>query len=327
MNKPIFLEINYVLELSPKAPFNFDATMYKPDHFPSTDNGWQPGIRWQTMLWDGKLLGLKFERDGTIGAPKIRLQVWSEERLTKDFIFTLTQEINYRYNIQRDLAEFNQLFKRDPHLGPIIEKWRGMRPMNYSSLYEYLIITIVLQNATVRRSVSMLQSLFEKYGTLLSYDSKQLYCFWQPRLLNNVSEDKLRVLKVGYRAKYMKKVTESFIKGKIDEIELRSKMREEQREALLKLYGIGPASVGYLLFDVFHHWDELRYIPPWEQKIYSKLFFNQEPDEPVPADKLLEFFDRRFGKYKALAVHYIWEDLFWKRKHEEIPWLEKLIRL
>jgi hypothetical protein len=26
-------------------------------------------------------------------------------------------------------------------------------------------------------------------------------------------------------------------------------------------------------------------------------------------------------------VHYIWEDLFWKRKHAKIDWLEQLIRL
>jgi len=99
-----------------------------------------------------------------------------------------------------------------------------------------------------------------------------------------------------------------------------------RNEALLALYGIGPASVGYILSDVFHNLDELNYISPWEQKIYSKLFFNQQPDKPVPVDKLIKFFNQRFGKYKTLAVHYIWEDLFWKRKHEEIEWLEKLIR-
>ncbi|GAG63209.1 unnamed protein product [marine sediment metagenome] len=108
---------------------------------------------------------------------------------------------------------------------------------------------------------------------------------------------------------------------------MRNKSREEQRKALLALYGIGPASVGYILSDVFHHLDELNYISPWEQKIYSKLFFNQQPDKPIPVDKLLKFFDQRFGKYKTLAVHYIWEDLFWKRKHGNIEWLDKLIRL
>ena len=44
-------------------------------------------------------------------------------------------------------------------------------------------------------------------------------------------------------------------------------------------------------------------------------------------DLLLQTFEQRFGKYKMLAVHYIWEDLFWRRKHEHVEWLEKLIRL
>ncbi len=78
---------------------------------------------------------------------------------------------------------------------------------------------------------------------------------------------------------------------------------------------------------MFHHLDELNHISPWEQKIYSKLFFDSAPDEPVPVDQLLHLFNDRFGKYKMLAVHYVWEDLFWKRKHEGIEWLEKLIRL
>jgi hypothetical protein len=31
--------------------------------------------------------------------------------------------------------------------------------------------------------------------------------------------------------------------------------------------------------------------------------------------------------WEKLASHYIWEDIFWKRKHEHIEWLEKEIRL
>ena len=95
---------------------------------------------------------------------------------------------------------------------------------------------------------------------------------------------------------------------------------------LLKLYGVGPATVWYLLFDVFHHWDFFNHVSPWEQKIYSKLFFNQDPEKPVPVEKILKYFEK-FGKYKQLAVHYIWEDLWWKRKNKSIPWLEKLIRV
>ncbi len=44
-------------------------------------------------------------------------------------------------------------------------------------------------------------------------------------------------------------------------------------------------------------------------------------------DRLLRLFERRFGEYKMLAVHYVWQDLFWKRKYDNVEWLEKLIRL
>jgi 3-methyladenine DNA glycosylase/8-oxoguanine DNA glycosylase len=325
--QPAVLKAKRVIELVPKAPFNFDATLHKPDHFPSADNDWEPGVRWQTMLWQKTLLGLKFENQGTIDQPSLSLSIWSDKALDEEFLANLMTEINYRYDLQLDLTEFEQRFRDDPQLGPIIDNWRGMRPLNCSSLYEYLIITIVLQNATVRRSVSMMQALLENYGSLLAYDGKQLYCFWEPEVVDRATEQELRGLKTGYRAKSIKKVTEAFVKQGIDEFGLRNQPREEQRQVLLGLYGIGPASVGYILFDVFHHLNELNHISPWEQKIYSKLFFDADPDEPVPVDQLLRLFDERFGKYKMLAVHYVWEDLFWKRKHGDIAWMEKLIRL
>jgi len=53
-------------------------------------------------------------------------------------------------------------------------------------------------------------------------------------------------------------------------------------------------------------------------KIYSKLFFDRDPDDPLPVDVLLRTFDERFGGYQALAVHYVWEDLFWRWKHERV---------
>ena len=321
------LDVKHIIALTPTAPFNFDATLHKPDHFPSADNAWEPGVRWQTMLWQGKRLGLKFENQGDIEQPKVSLSIWSAEKLSQDFIGQLIEEINYRYNLRLDLADFYSRYGTDPQLGPVIEKWRGTRPFNYGSLYEYLIVTIVLQNATVRRSVNMLQALFENYGALLSYDGKKLFCFWEPELMDSVSEAELRDLKVGYRAKSIKRVTAAFVDQEINEFDLRNRTKEEQRQALLSLYGVGPASVGYLLFDVFHHMDEMEHISPWEQKIYSKLFFDTDPDEPVPVEGLLDYFKAHFTGYRGLAVHYFWEDLFWRRTFEPVEWLEQLIRL
>jgi 3-methyladenine DNA glycosylase/8-oxoguanine DNA glycosylase len=315
------------IDIIPTAPFHFDATLHKPDHFPSADNAWQPGTRWQTMLWQGVPLGLKFKNVGSVDAPRVRLSVYSVAPLSRGFFEGLMAEISYRYQFSLDLADFYVLFAAHPELGPVIARWRGMRPLNCSSLYEYLMIAIVLQNATVRRSVQMMQALLVCYGTAVAYDGHELYVSWTPEDISGATEVELRSLKVGYRAKSIQRVTQAFLGGQVDELALRTQPRAEQRKALLGLYGVGPASVEYILSDVFHHLDEIVHISPWESKIYSKLFFGHDPEDPVPVSELLAYFNEQFSPYQMLAVHYFWEDLFWQRKTEPVPWLEKLIRL
>ena len=314
------------IALQPTAPFAFDPTFHKPDHFTSGDNDWEPGVRWQTWQWRGQCFGLIFREQGSVEAPGLKVDVYANRKPSESVLASLVEEIKYRYNLELDLTGFYRRFAKDDVLGPIIRRWRGMRPGHPSSLYEYLMIGIVLQNATVRRSIQMFQALLQQYGTMLEYDGKKLWCFWEPGALQHVTEEELRALKVGYRAKSIKRTDESFLAGSIDELELRKKDRETQMKELLKLYGVGPATVWYLLFDVFHRWDFFNHVSPWEQKIYSKLFFDRDPEQPVEVPAILEHFDR-FGEYKQLAVHYIWEDLWWKRKAGQAPWLEKLIRV
>jgi len=326
MTTTLSLQAKHVLHPQPAAPFHFDATVHKPDHFPSPDNAWSPGVRWQTMRWRGVPLGLKLQDAGTVDARRLSIHVYAEHDLNPAYLASLSDEIVYRYNLALDLAPFYDRFQGDPQLTPAIHRWRGMRPASPGSLYEYLIIAIVLQTAVIRRSIHMLQALLEAHGTPLAFDGQALYAFWTPQALRGVTEDALRQLKVGYRAKSILRVTEAFANGQVDEWMLRQAPREVRRKALLDLHGIGSASVGYALFDVYHQWDELNHISPWEQRIYSKLFFDRDSAEPMPVEQLLRALDERFAERKMLAVHYLWEDLFWSNAREHIPWLEALIR-
>lgn len=298
-----------VVEIVPVPPFNFNSTFHKPDHFASGDNLWQPGIRWQTFLFQSVPLGVKFISLGDVQKPKIRVEIYCQEKLSNDYLKSFTDEVVYRYNLNLNLSAFYNQFANDPILGPIITKWQGLRPGHQDSLYEYLIIGLMLQNCTVKRSVQMMQTLFENYGTQLEFDHHQLWCFWPAGGLISISEDQLRSLKIGYRAKSLKKIDNYFSQKLIDENSLRKQDLKIQKEELLKLYGVGPATVWYLLFDVFHHYDSFGHISPWEQKIYSKLFFDADPETPIPVDKIINRF-KSFHPCEQLAVHYTWEDLW-----------------
>jgi len=324
VKKAVALNVKFITEVKPKAPFNFDATVHKPSHFPAPIEDYVEGVYWQTMQFSGKTLGLKMENKGSIDNPTIRLIFFSEAPLTKKETDAIVEEIQWRFDLDGDLSEFSNRFKHDDLLGAVLQKWRGMHVSCGNSLYELLVISIVLQNATVRRTVQMMEALLDKYGTKVKFDGKELYAFWEPERLQRASEQELRELKVGYRAKYLKKTSEDFVKGVVDELKLRQTTMEKAKKELDKLYGVGPASASILLFEALHHYDTIDKIGPWEQKIYSRLLFNKEL---VPAETILQEIHKRYGKWQTLAMHYIFEDLFWKRKTQKIEWLEKLIRL
>ena len=319
------IELNHqkTVLLTPLSPYNFDANFHKPDYFPSSDYTWEEGRFWVTMLWRGQELGLRYENKGTTDNPEIEISIYSQKALAEDYINNLIPELRWRYNFDSDISEFYEKFHNDEVLGPVIEKWKGMKPRAGCSLYETLVIYIILQNATVRRTVQMMENLFQRFGKDLSFDGKNLSVYWEPARMAESSEQELRDLKLGYRAKFLMRITEQFVNKEIDEFALRKKGRKAVRTETLKLYGIGPASADYLLFEHFYFYDTLETVPPWEQKILSRLIFNEEL---VPTDKILGFF-RKFEGWEELAYHYIWEDLFWRRKHEHIEWLEKEIRL
>jgi len=325
MKKYLKLDKKLSIEIKPIAPFNFDTTLHKPSHFPSSDCAWSKGIYWITMFWEGKYLGLKLENKGTINKPKIKLTIYSRGSLSKEYTKHLLPEIEWRFNLKSDILGFCEKFKKDKILSPLLKKWRGMKPVAANSFYETLVIYIVLQNAVVRRSVQMLENLFNAFGKKVEFDNKILSAFWEPKAIDKTSEQKLRDLKLGYRTKFLKKISAQFAKGKINEFEMRKMEKEELKKEALKLYGVGPASVEYLLFEDFYHYDILETIPPWEQKIMSKLLFNKNL---VSTKKILNFLRKRYTDWEKLAFHYIWEDIFWQRKQgKKIPWLEKEIRL
>lgn len=310
--------------ISPSSPFHFDGTFHKPSHYPDKLDDWEPGKYWQTIRIGKRLFGLKIENKGETQKPKIKVSVFYDNNISKSELEKIKQEIIWRFDLNTDLKEFNKLAKRDKRFYPIFKKWLGMRNSSAHNLYELLIIAVLLQNAIVRRTVQMMNALLDNYGSKLNFDGKEIFAIWLPENLKNISEQNLRDLKIGYRAKFIKRLSQDFAEGKIDEQKLRLLDQESAKEELIKLYGVGPETARILLFEVCHQYNTFDHIAPWQQKIYSQLFYKKPL---VSAEIIQDDIKKQYGKYSMLAVHYIWEDIFWKRKNEKIDWLEKEIRL
>jgi 3-methyladenine DNA glycosylase/8-oxoguanine DNA glycosylase len=285
---------------------------------------WEPGKYWLTMRVGKGLIGLRIDNIGTHPSPAIRVAAFHDREFDRRGHEFVRKELAWRFQLDADLSQFDRRMRSDARFAPVFHRWRGMRPSNPYTLYELLIVGVMLQNATVRRTVQMTEALLSHFGTRVVFHGKVLFAMWQLADLNRVTEERLRHLKVGYRAKMIKRLSAAFAAGAIDEPSMRKIDHETIRRDLLKLYGVGPETARILLHSAFHYHSEIDHIAPWELKIYSRLFYDRRL---VRAERIRSDLNRRYGEYTSLAVAYIWEDIFWRRRREHIPWLEKETRL
>lgn len=310
--------------IKPKVPYNFDATVFKPSHYPDPLKIYETGKYWFGLELNGQVYGLKMTNRGSVEKPKIEITIFANHILNNKERKEIIDELDYRFEFSKYLSEFYKKLVKDKVLAPFLKRWRGMHNSCAQDLYGLLMIGIFLQNTVIKRTVQMTKVMLEKYGKKLKFAGKEVFIFWQPKDLIKVSEDELRKLKIGYRAKLFIKLSETFVKEKIDELELRKLSKEKIKEKLLKLYGIGPETARILLTEAFHFDGYFEHVAPWQQKIYSRLLYHKPL---VPTQKIIQDVNKRWGKWAQLAANYVWEDIFWQRKQgKKIEWLEKEIR-
>ncbi|MEK7639526.1 MAG: hypothetical protein AAB424_00030 [Patescibacteria group bacterium] len=313
-----------VIYIEPTKPFSFKGTFFKPSHFPSRLVLYENNKIYQAIEVGSRVFGIEIfvARSKT---QKVGVAIYARKPISESLKKAIKQQVVIRYNLDGDIQGFIKEYKSAGLLAGPIKRWCGMRPSIAYSLYGFLMVATVLQNATVKRTVQMMDALLRKYGVKLVFARKEVYAIWSPEDMEKVSETELRNLRIGYRAKNIKRISNSFATNKVSEDILRNiKDKQDVKKALLEIYGVGPQSVSYLLFEAFHFYDALDHLSPWEGKIISMLLYGNKTSD---LKRILKDVDRRWGKWKMLAIHYIFEDLFWRRKREQIPWLEEEIRM
>lgn len=104
----------------------------------------------------------------------------------------------------------------DDYLSKAAAFGNGIRILN-QDLWEMIITFIISQQKTIPAIRALVEALSEKYGTRHKIPptvSGYYYAFPTPEELNRASLDDLLALKLGYRAKYIKRTCEDICSGK-----------------------------------------------------------------------------------------------------------------
>lgn len=180
----------------------------------------------------------------------------------------------------------------------------GIRILN-QDLWEMIITFIISQQKTIPAIRALVEALSEKYGTRNKIPptvSGYYYAFPSPEELNRASLDDLLALKLGYRAKYIKRTCEDVCSGKLNLDRLMKLNYADSMEVLLSCYGIGVKVANCICLFGLHHIGAFP-VDTWIKKILLREYAPKSHcTGHVPETRLCEaLIAENFSKYPGFA--------------------------
>jgi DNA-3-methyladenine glycosylase II len=152
--------------LAPVPPFRLDLTAWALRRRPTN----------LVDRWDGVAYRRSVKLDGTVAEVEVR-QVRPPDVARLDVLVKMgtpvdparvraeiTSTLGRLLGLDVDLGDFYRRTRHDPHLGPLVQHYRGLKPPRFPTMFECLANTIACQQLTLTDGIVLLNRVAESYG-------------------------------------------------------------------------------------------------------------------------------------------------------------------
>lgn len=241
----------------PIPPFRLDLTV------------WALRRRARNLIdrWDGAT----YRRVISVGGASVEVAVWqsgvsAKPRLIVSTTPSLTKVtdrrqirsvLNRLLGLRVDLAGWYRMAAGHERLAPVAERFRGVKPPRFPTLFEALINAFACQQLSLEVGLELLNRLAARRGARVHGVDVDHYAFPEPAALAAARPSQLRVLGFsGQKIRAIKDLSGAIARGHLDIEELRREPDEARlRERLLQLRGVGRWTVEYVLLRGFGRLD------------------------------------------------------------------------
>lgn len=208
-------------------------------------------------------------------------------------------EVREALGIHKDLEDIFSAFPEDEKLEVAKNEFWGLRIIQ-DEFFPCLISYLCSPQMQISRIKEMHNEIARRWGETVEVDGKELLRFPTYEELSEASEDELRDIGVGYRAKYvvetMKIMEEDFDRSELDGMEY-----FEAKEYMKQLYGVGDKVADcVLLFSQGFH--EAPPLDTWAKKALKTHYPELHSED---YDEAVENIHERFGDHSGYALEYL----------------------
>ncbi len=244
-------QMNRVLfSLKPKPPFRLDLTVWALRRRAHNAIDLWDGAHYRRALSSGdRALELCVSQTTTGRAPILDV-VLSGERIVERDKQIATDALHRLLGLAVDLSGFYELAAGDDKLAPLADRFRGLKPPRFPSVFETLINALACQQLSLDVGVHLLSDLSRRFGLAVARSSVR--AFPAPGALARLTPETLRAMKFSrQKAQAMVELSCGLAQGRLDLEALTGCTDVALLACLQALRGIGRWSAEYALLRGF----------------------------------------------------------------------------
>jgi DNA-3-methyladenine glycosylase II len=237
--------------LEPVPPFRLDLTAWALRRRPANIvDRWDGDAYRRAVKLDGTIAEVEVRQTGSPDAARLDVSVTTGmpidgARVQSEIAATLGRLLG----LDVDLSEFYRRARRDPHLGPLAQQYRGLKPPRFPTVFECLANAIACQQLTLTVGIVLLNRLAESYGPTCPGLSRAAgHAFPDTADLTSATPAGLRGLGLSTRkAEYLLALAHGVADGELNLAALSTVDDDSASAWLQELRGVGRWSAEYAL--------------------------------------------------------------------------------
>jgi DNA-3-methyladenine glycosylase II len=235
-------------QLEPVPPFRLDLTVWalrrRSDNM--TDR-WDGQTYQRVLVLEGRPVEVAATQTGLSDNP--RLQITAKgERLTSGMEGALSTILQKMLGIRTNLAGFYRFATGDEKLSPLAERFRGVKPPRFPSIFEGMVNGIACQQLTLTVGILLLNRLAQSCGRAMSGEAASAHAFPRPEDLAGLEMETFQELGFSrQKGRALIELSQGILEGKVDLENLPSLDDRTAEEQLRQLRGVGRWTAEYVL--------------------------------------------------------------------------------
>jgi DNA-3-methyladenine glycosylase II len=234
--------------INPEPPFRLDLSVWALRRRPGNAvDRWDGTSYRRALALSDEPVGFSVTRAGGLEAPYLGVALTSGgmgRRVEEEVRASIERMLGLRV----DLSAFYRMAAADTLTGPLVARFRGLKPPRFPTVFEGLLNAVACQQLSLEAGLSLLNRLAEAYGQAVSIDGISLHAFPRPQDLASLELQALRELGFSLRkAATIIELSRATVAGRLDLESLELLADDEVVSRLTSVSGIGRWSAEYVL--------------------------------------------------------------------------------